>query len=490
MTLSTLIITFAIAGALLTVVMRRFIQKPKSWFVSWLQNFCGVWFLFSGFVKAVDPMGTAFKMEQYFAAFEQTIKPTWMGFVSGVFPYMARYSIGFSIGMIWLEILVGLALIIGFAPRFISWVFFILLIFFTILTGFTYLTGYVPSDKNFFDFSAWGDYDKNQMRVSDCGCFGDFLKLDPKISFFKDVFLLVPGLIFLIWSRVRHQLFSAPMRWILMLGGLALTAWFTHRNTYSNEPLWDFRAFKAGADIRNTRKAELQAAQEAKIEFADATYKKTGEKKRLDYAEYMKDFKKYPKDEWTIKFVYSEPKVAKTKVSDFDILDINGRDITEPLLNEPGYSLVVSAYKVHGRLVPEKIKVKDSVFIDSIYVVNNDTVHNRKFNGMVETEKVIEVFNPADEDQSRFEKINAIANSVLKNGIKVYGVTGGLGTSSIRDLIVKTKADYPVYQADDILLKTMMRSDPGLILWHDGKIIRKWHHEHLPSVNEVMALTK
>ena len=76
---------------------------------------------------------------------------------------------------------------VGYYRKWTAWLFFLIVFFFTILTGFTYLTGYVPLDANFFDFSAWGPYVKENMRVTDCGCFGDFIKLDPKISFFKDL---------------------------------------------------------------------------------------------------------------------------------------------------------------------------------------------------------------------------------------------------------------------------------------------------------------
>ena len=68
---------------------------------------------------------------------------------------------------------------------------FLLVAFFTVLTGFTYLTGFVPDGSNFFDFGSWvGVHNENNMKVKDCGCFGDFIKLKPKTSFLKDVFLL------------------------------------------------------------------------------------------------------------------------------------------------------------------------------------------------------------------------------------------------------------------------------------------------------------
>lgn len=447
--------------------------------------------MFSGMVKAVDPMGTAFKMEQYFAAFQQTFEPTWMSFIAPLFPWMAHSAIAISIGMILLEVLVGVALIIGFKPKLTAWVFFLLLIFFTLLTGFTYLTGYVPSSKNFFDFASWGSYEKEQMRVSDCGCFGDFLKLDPKISFFKDLFLLIPGFIFLYWQKLHHQLWTPFKRSLILFLVFAFTSIFCYYNTYMNEPLWDFRAFKSGVDIRSTRKSEFDAAQQVQIEFADLKNKTSKEAVRVPYATYMKEFKKYPKDTWEVKFIYGETKVAKTKVSDFIILDTHGTDVTQNLLDEPGYTLMVNAYKVHGMSIDEKSMVQDSVFIDSISIVKKDTLRIKKFDKISLREELKTVFVPDSADAALFiNEINHLVNPLMESGTKVVAVTGGLGSAQIGDFARYIDAKYPIYQADDILLKTMMRSNPGLILWKDGRIVDKWHYKHLPTMGELKAKLK
>lgn len=491
MTLSTLIISFAILAVILTFLFAKWVVKPQSWLMTWLQNFCGVWFVFSGLVKAVDPMGTAFKMQQYFAEFQQTFEHTWASFIAPLFPLMAQYSVGFSIVMILLEIVLGVALVIGYSPKWTSRVFFALLIFFTILTGFTYLTGYVPTNKYFFNFSAWGMYDKNQMRVSDCGCFGDFLKLDPKISFFKDLFLLIPGFVFLLWAKAMHQLWTPGVRQRIMLVALIATLFFCLRNTFLNEPMWDFRAFKEGADIRTTRANELAAAQQVKIEYAIAVNKTSRESIKIPYSDYMKDFKKYPKENWEIKFINGESKVTKTKVSDFQILDVHGADITEALLKNPGYSLMVNAYKVHGSSVPDKQIVRDTVYTDSIQIVKRDTIRLKKMLRIDSSFIEIDRFEPAPGDKSIFsDKINPLANAMVKQGVTTYAVTGGLGEAHIHDFAKSIAAEYPTYQADDILLKTIIRSNPGLILWKDGKIIQKWHHKHLPSLDELKSLIK
>ena len=211
MTLIKLLSYIGIIALLITVATIYF-KRSNNYFISFLQHFCGTLFIVSGFVKAVDPLGTSFKMEQYFTSFYYTFENTAFSFIAPIFPFFNNYVNVFSISTIVLEMVLGVMLVLGIKPKFTAWAFFLLMLFFTILTGFTYLTGYVPMEANFFEFGKWGEFATSNMRVSDCGCFGDFLVMAPKTSFLKDVFLLIPGLIFIIYTRLFHKLFNAGAR--------------------------------------------------------------------------------------------------------------------------------------------------------------------------------------------------------------------------------------------------------------------------------------
>ncbi|MEY4135228.1 MAG: hypothetical protein RL386_1578, partial [Bacteroidota bacterium] len=167
-----------IAAVVLSILTGLFTDRLQNKPLSFLQFFSGVLFIVSGAVKAIDPLGTAYKMGQYFAAFEGVFKPTAASWISPLFPWLAQFTEGFAVGMIVLEIVLGIGLVIGFMPRLTAWIFLLLVLFFTVLTGFTYLTGYVPSEVNFFEFGKWGKYVATNMKVTDCGCFGDFIKLE------------------------------------------------------------------------------------------------------------------------------------------------------------------------------------------------------------------------------------------------------------------------------------------------------------------------
>ena len=211
MTIVTLFLYVGLVAALLTGLIFWSRKSQFHFADSFLQNFAGVLFIFSGFVKAVDPLGTAYKMEQYFTAFEDTCNGSFLKFLAPLFPLLSKYAISFSVFMIVLEIVLGIMLIIGYRRKLSAWLFFIIMIFFTILTGFTFLTGYVPTDVNFFEFGKWVEFNKTNMRVTDCGCFGDFIKLEPKISFIKDLILMVPACWFLFRWKNEHQLFSLSL---------------------------------------------------------------------------------------------------------------------------------------------------------------------------------------------------------------------------------------------------------------------------------------
>ncbi len=83
--------------------------------------------------------------------------------------------------------------------------------------------------------------------------------------------------------------------------------------------------------------------------------------------------------------------------------------------------------------------------------------------------------------------MNPFAAKAQAAGFKVFGVVGGAGSQMIEAFRKSTEATYPVYEADDILLKTIVRSNPGVVLLKNGRVIMKWHKKKLPSFEEVKA---
>lgn len=537
MTLSTLIVSFAVVGAVLTVLMKLNTDRVNNIGLSFLQNFCGAWFIFSGWVKAVDPLGTAYKMEQYFAQFESTFAETWLSFIAPMFPFLTEYQNGFSVFMIILEILLGIALIIGFRPKLTAWVFFIIMFFFTFLTGFTHLTGYVPTDANFFDFGSWGKFQEAQMRVTDCGCFGDFLKLKPYTSFLKDIGLMIPAFIFILASGSFHRMktsfswaVSAGTALVLMLfllvslgvfdwrfiipivlfgGGALVLAGLKEEIgrgaslilgtillfIYSishfswNLPNVDFRPFKEGENIREAKAAQEEAMANTKILNYIVTNKESGQTLVVPYEQYLKEFRKYPKEEWELEQEVSEPAIPINKISEFEVADSDGNDITEDILNQEGYSFMIVAYKIKDTRSTQTKVVQDSVFVaDTLQTeTGKDTIVN-VFQGMNAREVSETVYTFQDDYLKKWTSIVApVAEAGAAEGVRVYGITSPSDPTKLENFRTAAGLSFPMYTADDILLKTIIRSNPGLVLLKDGKILKKWHYKQLPSWSEIKS---
>ena len=503
--LPTLIVSFALIALVLTA-LTRWAKKTDNLFLTFLQYFCGVWFVFSGAVKAIDPIGTAYKMEDYFVAFENTfggLQNIFSG-LAPMFPALARYSAGFSIGMIVLEIALGVMLILGYTKRLTAWLFFIILLFFTFLTGFTYLTGFVPAEANFFDFAKWGPYVKTQMRVTDCGCFGDFIKLDPKVSFLKDVGLMVPAFVFLFRSKNMHQLFTAKSRNMLTAGVALFSLLFCLRNTYYDLPVVDFRPFKLGTNIRERKALEEEARGNIEIVGWLMENTNTGEVKEvmIPMSRYKELVAQYPKDKgWKIKDqIKTDPFIEKdgqrilieeTKISDFGIESENG-PVTEDILNEKGYSMMVIAYKFYGQKTTETIVVQDTTWAYDTLRVNVDSIQiQRKVAEVVPKKVQRDIYIPDAWYGDLFRnQINPLADTANKAGWKVFAV------NTIQDMEVaelmraNVGAKYPFYHGDDKLLKTIIRSNPGIVVLKDGAVVGQYHWRHFPSTAQLLELHK
>ncbi len=301
MDLITLIGLFAAIAVLLTF-LGKILFKQSGLFINFLRYFVGVWFVFSGVVKAIDTTGTAIKMEEYFEIFEKSAP-----LFSFLWKFSAEHALAISFFMVIFEIYLGLALILGTWKKLTIGLLILLIAFFTFLTGYSAKTG----------------------KVTDCGCFGDFLKLAPIQSFYKDLLLSVLILIILFGQKSIKELFGKVInRGLLLILTIASIA-FAYRNIYY-EPIVDFRPYKVGVSIPEG----LQLPPNAKPYKYENTFiyknKKSGK---------VQEFKgTWPEDldNWT--FVDRKDVMIQKgddpKLKDFAIKDANGGDNTASFFEE------------------------------------------------------------------------------------------------------------------------------------------------------------
>lgn len=483
-------------------------KEDKNWLMLFLQSFCGILFLFSGWVKAVDPLGTAYKMEQYFTEFELTFAETALSGIAPLFPWLSSMSVGFSVFMIVFEIVLGLMLLTGTLPRLTSWLFFLLVAFFTVLTGFTFLTGYVPSGGNFFAFDTWGAYRESNMRVTDCGCFGDFIKLKPKTSFYKDIFLLFPAVYFLLKHKSMVQLFTKPVRMgIMAVGSLALLL-YCFSNYVWDLPHADFRPFKVGADVAAVKEKEMEAAANVDIYAYVLKNRATGEQIEVPYDQYIAGFSTtYSKDKYeAVDQLKTKPAIEMSKISEFEVNDAAGNDVSYYYLDNEKKHYMIVAHKLKYEAEPTQVMVKDTTYmIDTLYndterlamaavgedvvvysdttlTVDGDEISIVKAYQISEREETQYTYKFEQDYISKYKTVIAplVADATAK-GYEVSLVSGS-DRKAMKALAKEAAINLPLYTADDILLKTIVRSNPGIVLWQDGKILNKWHESKFDGV--------
>lgn len=486
MTLGTLVLVIGIIAIALTLTTGFLTTRLINWPLSFLQFFSGVLFIISGAVKAVDPLGTAYKMEQYFAAFEGTFQPTSFSWLAPVFPWMSQFSEAFSVGMIVLEIVLGITLILGYQRKLTAWIFGLLVLFFLVLTGFTYLTGYVPSGVNFFEFGKWGKFVSTNMKVTDCGCFGDFIKLEPKVSFFKDVVLLIPSFAFILMHRKMHQLWGAAGRgWFTWISVPVLVV-YCMSNFVWNLPDVDFRPFKIGVNVKEKKAQEMEAAANVKITAYKLTNKADGATLEIPFDQFLKEMAKYPAEQWDMEQVKSKPAIAPTKISEFEVANLDGQDVTEELLSIPGYHFLVIAHHLKGGFTSKTTTVQDTVYqIDTLRTAN--TIELLRTVKEVKTrEEVVNAFFWDEAYLKRWkDKIVPLANAAAQEKINTIAIAAYGKKEQIEGFKIQSGFDHPMLMADDILLKTIIRSNPGVLLIKDGTILEKWHIRQLPHFEAI-----
>lgn len=265
-------------------------------------------FIFSGFVKIVDPIGTAIKMEKYFHIFSENI--------ASFFDVFVPAALFLSVFMVSLEIVLGVALLMLYRIRGMVWVLLALIIYFTILTFYTHLTG----------------------EPKDCGCFGDFLKLTPFTSFIKDVVLLVMILVILLYRNHFKSKTNNIKGTVAMIVVTVVTVLFAGWNI-DHLPVIDFRAYAVGNSIQEKMNDGIPDSVQTVL-----TYKhtETGELKEMSMDEYMKS-KIWENKVWeydtTQNIILKEGK--PNSITGFNLVnEATGMDDTEAILK--GKHLLVS----------------------------------------------------------------------------------------------------------------------------------------------------
>ncbi|HET8736185.1 MAG TPA: BT_3928 family protein [Pricia sp.] len=352
--------------------------------------FVGTLFIISGLIKLNDPVGFSFKLEEYFS--------------QGVLdlPVLEPYALAISIFLVIFEVLLGVILLLGFRVKFTVWSLLVMII------GFTFLTFY----------SAYFN------KVTDCGCFGDAIKLTPWESFGKDVILFVLILILFFGRKYITPLFRPNATRIITLVTILFCILFGNY-VLNHLPVIDFRPYKIGANIGDG----MSVPDDAPKPIYDYAwkFKVDGEEKIIvtqgDYPSVDGEFIDVETTE--VQEGYKPP------IHDFTI-EQNGKDFTDSLLQEPKLVMVI-AYDL------------------------------RKTNEDV------------------YSELQKVTETAMKNGYKVIGMSAS-NERQTSQLVEEHQLGFAFYFTDETTLKTIIRSNPGVLVVKNGTIRQKVHYNDMDEL--------
>ena len=359
--------------------------------VGFCRVFVGILFIISGLIKLNDPLGFSFKLEEYFS--------------QGVLnlPWLMPYALTIAIVVVIIEVVLGVMLLLGYWHRVTVYSLLGMIVFFTFLT--------------------W--YSAYYNKVTDCGCFGDAVKLTPWESFTKDVILLVLILVLVFGLKYIKPLFTNSMNRALAAASLVGCAIFCYY-VLNHLPAKDFRPYKIGANIQEGMEIPPDAPQ--------AIY---------DYA-------------WRFD-VNGEEKIVNTSGEYPTVLNGEFVDVETTLIQE-GYEPPVHDFTIE----------KEGEDYTSF---------------MLEESKLIMViaYDLAKSDLPAFHKVKKKTDEAMDKGYKVIGMSA---SGDERGNAVKEEyhLNFDFYFTDETTLKTIVRSNPGILILENGTIKQKVHYNDLEGL--------
>ena len=366
-------------------------QRLLKMIVNLCRIIVAVTFIFSGFVKAIDPIGTQYKLQDYLGAIG----------MAGILPNWTLLAVAVFLAAI--EFCIGIFLLFAIQRRLISKLTVAFMAFMTMVTVWI-----VVADP-----------------VKDCGCFGDALHLTNTETLIKNIVLLVCSLVIMYRPLAMFRFVSKSNQWIVTNYTIVFILVSSGLSLYYL-PIFDFRPYHIGVNIPRG----MEIPKGAKLPQFKTTFimEKNGQRK-----EFTLD--NYPDDSW--KFIDS--KTVQTSegyippIHDFSITDNKtGLDLTNSVLSHKGYTFLLIAPHLETA------------------------------------------------DDSNFGDIDRLYEYAQSYDIPFYCLTAST-TKAIKRWIDLTGAEYSFCITDEAVLKTIIRSNPGLLLLKDGTIINKWSHNNLPN---------
>ena len=366
-------------------------QRLLKMIVNLCRIIVAVTFIFSGFVKAIDPIGTQYKLQDYLGAIG----------MAGILPNWTLLAVAVFLAAI--EFCIGIFLLFAIQRRLISKLTVAFMAFMTMVTVWI-----VVADP-----------------VKDCGCFGDALHLTNTETLIKNIVLLGCSLAIMYRPLAMFRFVSKSNQWIVTNYTIAFILVSSGLSLYYL-PIFDFRPYHIGVNIPRG----MEIPKGAKLPQFKTTFimEKNGQRK-----EFTLD--NYPDASW--KFIDS--KTVQTSegyippIHDFSITDNKtGLDLTNSILSHKGYTFLLIAPHLETA------------------------------------------------DDSNFGDIDRLYEYAQSYDIPFYCLTAST-TKAIKRWIDLTGAEYPFCITDEAVLKTIIRSNPGLLLLKDGTIINKWSHNNLPN---------
>lgn len=355
----------------------------------------GLLFIISGLIKLNDPVGFGFKLQDYFAPEVLNLE------------FLMPFALPMALILVIVEVLLGVALLLGYLKRLTVWLLMLMIVFFTFLTF----------------YSAYFE------KVTDCGCFGDAIPLTPWESFYKDVILLILIIILLVGQRYIQPIFAKGTRSILIMVTLVFCLGLGYY-VLQHLPVIDFRAYKIGKNI----KEGMEVPEDA------------------------------PKPVYEYRWKFNVDGVEEVIVTQGDYPSVEGEFIdVDTKLIKKGYEPPIHDFSIE----------------------RDDEDYTGEF---LEKENLIVIiaYSLGNTEHAGYPAIKGITDMALEKGYEVIGLSAS-SQERTEELIAKHDLNFQFYFCDETTLKTIVRSNPGILELNRGTIKQKfhWNDAHKMELKEV-----